>query len=264
MAVWGGRCAGQRVLPGRLPAVRGRAASSQRRANLRGVPGLLPGVGRGGIREVRSALATWSLSGAEVARSAEGLLCPECQERTYGFDRARSYALYKGPLVRAIYAAKVRANRTPGALVCRAPIRGCEARGRERRCRGSSTPSPPKGAGARLQPSQAGCQAAGTQAGLALSGTAAHPDQARPDMHILSMEERWDSVRGAFATRPGSKVDNLRVLLVDDVMTTGATLDACAKALRGAGAKSVIGLTVARVARHPAVGSDESNPKDAQ
>jgi ComF family protein len=73
----------------------------------------------------------------------------------------------------------------------------------------------------------------------------------RPDKHILSLEERWDSVRGAFATRPGTQVDNLRVLLIDDVMTTGATLDACARALRGAGAKSVIGLTIARAARHP-------------
>ena len=64
----------------------------------------------------------------------------------------------------------------------------------------------------------------------------------RPDKHLLSYEERWESVRGAFATRPGSQVDNLRVLLVDDVMTSGATLDSC----REAGARSVIGLTVAR------------------
>ena len=68
----------------------------------------------------------------------------------------------------------------------------------------------------------------------------------RPDKHLLSCEERWESVRGAFATRPGSQVDNLRVLLVDDVMTSGATLDSCAKTLREAGARSVIGLTVAR------------------
>jgi len=79
----------------------------------------------------------------------------------------------------------------------------------------------------------------------------------RPDKHILSISERWESVRGAFATRQGSQVDNLRVLLVDDVMTTGATLDACAKALRHAGAKSVIGLTVARTVRHPATGSSD-------
>jgi ComF family protein len=68
----------------------------------------------------------------------------------------------------------------------------------------------------------------------------------RPDKHLLSYEERWESVRGAFATRPGSQVDNLRVLLVDDVMTSGATLDSSAKTLREAGARSVIGLTVAR------------------
>ena len=75
----------------------------------------------------------------------------------------------------------------------------------------------------------------------------------RPDKHLLSYEERWESVRGAFATRPGSQVDNLRGLLVDDVMTSGATLDSCAKTLREAGARSVIGLTVARAVLKNAV-----------
>jgi ComF family protein len=73
----------------------------------------------------------------------------------------------------------------------------------------------------------------------------------RPNKQVLSIEERWESVRGAFATRPGSQVNNKRLLLVDDVMTTGATLDACTRALLESGAKSVVGLTVARAAKIP-------------
>lgn len=80
----------------------------------------------------------------------------------------------------------------------------------------------------------------------------------RPDKQVLSFEERWESVLGAFATRRGSQVDKQRVLLVDDVMTTGATLDACARALREAGARSVAGLRVARAARNPMPGSGDA------
>jgi ComF family protein len=71
----------------------------------------------------------------------------------------------------------------------------------------------------------------------------------RPEKHLLRSEERWEAVRGAFAIRKGGRVDNLRILLLDDVMTTGATLDACSRALREAGAKSVLGLTIARASR---------------
>jgi predicted amidophosphoribosyltransferase len=63
------------------------------------------------------------------------------------------------------------------------------------------------------------------------------------------MAERSEAVRGGCATRLGSQVDKLRVLLVDHVLTTGATLDAGARALLDSGAKSVVGLTVARAAR---------------
>ena len=68
----------------------------------------------------------------------------------------------------------------------------------------------------------------------------------RPAQLVLSRKEHWESVRGAYATRKGLRVDKLRVLLLDDVLTTGATLDSCARALKQAGAAAVLELTVAR------------------
>jgi ComF family protein len=68
----------------------------------------------------------------------------------------------------------------------------------------------------------------------------------RPEQLLLSRAERWSSVKGAYAATPRARAEKLRVLLVDDVFTTGATLDACARALFAAGAASVYALTVAR------------------
>ncbi|HXA77747.1 MAG TPA: phosphoribosyltransferase family protein [Candidatus Acidoferrales bacterium] len=75
----------------------------------------------------------------------------------------------------------------------------------------------------------------------------------RPPQWVLCRSDHWKSLRGAYATREGLQVDNLRVLLIDDVWTTGATLDAGARALKKAGAAAVLGLAVARVGSGPAV-----------
>ncbi|MCX7680368.1 MAG: ComF family protein [Anaerolineae bacterium] len=61
----------------------------------------------------------------------------------------------------------------------------------------------------------------------------------------LSAEERRLNVKGAFRCI-GTGVGGKRVLLIDDVCTTGATLEACAVALYEAGARSVQALTLAR------------------
>jgi competence protein ComFC len=58
--------------------------------------------------------------------------------------------------------------------------------------------------------------------------------------------ERRKNVRGAFAVPKPERVKGASVLLIDDVLTTGATLDACAAALRQAGAAEIRALTLAR------------------
>jgi ComF family protein len=60
---------------------------------------------------------------------------------------------------------------------------------------------------------------------------------------------RLENVAGAFRVRAPARVRGLRVVLVDDVATTGATLAACGNALREAGAVSVSALVVARAER---------------
>jgi ComF family protein len=163
----------------------------------------------------------------------------------------RSYALYKGAIVRAIMLLKFERVEPLGRWFAQRLI---EVAGREGIGADIVVPVPLHRQRRRergYNQAELVAKPLARKLGLPYRAVLLTRTKPRPDKHILSFEERWESVRGAFATRPGSKVDNLRVLLVDDVMTTGATLDACAKALRGAGAKSVIGLTVARAARHP-------------
>jgi ComF family protein len=67
----------------------------------------------------------------------------------------------------------------------------------------------------------------------------------------LGSRERARNVDGAFAVAPGRRhrVAGRRVLCVDDVMTTGATLSACARALLAAGAREVVAFCAARAER---------------
>ena len=180
--------------------------------------------------------------------------CPVCRQQTYAFECARSYAIYEDILVRTIVLLKfeqieplgywfadrladvvnLEKKRFTVDLVVPVPLH--RFRHKERGYNQATLIAKPLAKRLKLP-----CKAA------LLART-----KPRPDKRVLSTKERWESVRGAFATRPGSQVDNRRVLLLDDVMTTGATLDACARALRDRGARSVIGLTVARAIRHSA------------
>jgi competence protein ComFC len=183
----------------------------------------------------------------------QGLVCRVCQQKTYAFERARYLGIYDGALVRAILLLKwerieplgvwfadrlaqiVRRESEILAADIVVPVPLHRDRERERGYNQAGLISKPLA----------------RKLGLPHKAMLLMRTRPRPNKQVLSLEERWESVRGAFATRPGSQVDKKRVLLVDDVMTTGATLDACARALLESGAKSVLGLTVARAARNP-------------
>lgn len=186
---------------------------------------------------------------AVAAQTSQLLLCHMCRRDLYDFDFARSYAKYGGPLVCAVTALKydevtplgawfaqrlaalVRASPEPFATDTVVPVPLHAARLRERGYNQAELIARPL---ARIL-------------NIPFRSYLLVRTKPRPDKLKLTIRERWRSVRGAYATRSGAQVDKMRVLLVDDVMTTGATLDACSRALRTAGAARVVGLTVARV-----------------
>ena len=189
-----------------------------------------------------------------VADATAGTLCGPCRRGAYHFDRVRSVFRYEEGVVRAIVMLKSEAME---------PLADWFAEGMARRVGGEAAyagldavvPVPLH----KVRHRERGFnQAELLSRRLAKSLKLPHQGvllvrkRPRPNKHLLTERERWETVRGAFTTKVGSRIDKKRVLLVDDVMTTGATLDACAKALREAGATEVCGLTAARaVLRNP-------------
>jgi ComF family protein len=176
-------------------------------------------------------------------------LCRLCRADLYGFSRARSFAIYNDALGAAIILLKYEAVMRLGDWFATRLAETIAQYGEGFRP-DVIVPVP-------LHPDRLR-ERGYNQADLIARplarrlGVKLRPDvlvrtRPRPPQLVLSRTERWKSVRGAYATREGVRVDKLRVLLVDDVMTTGATLDSCARALRKAGAAEVFGLTVARL-----------------
>ena len=94
-------------------------------------------------------------------------------------------------------------------------------------------------------------QALGRECGVEAAVDLLRRTKATPSLGGLSAIARHNAVRGAFKVSERWKpvLRGARLLLIDDVFTTGATVDACAKTLVRVGASSVDVLTLARVVR---------------
>lgn len=62
----------------------------------------------------------------------------------------------------------------------------------------------------------------------------------------LSAKEREENLKNAFSTKNLGQIQGKKIFLVDDVYTTGATMEECAKTLKESGAKSIWGIAFAR------------------
>ena len=101
----------------------------------------------------------------------------------------------------------------------------------------------------RFNQSAALAEAIARASGIAVAHTALRRVKATPQQVGLSRTERATNVQGAFRVAPSGKAEvaGRRLIVVDDVLTSGATADACARALLRAGAAQVDVLVFARV-----------------
>jgi len=171
--------------------------------------------------------------------------CPECEYDAPAYDELRSWAYYEGPIKKAIHSLKYRGDITLGEILARPLINIVENQawvpdlvlpvpmGDERlstRGYNHATLLARPVAYAIGKPFYPRClqkiRETSTQVGLSLS-------------------DRLTNVKGAFQAAE-KYVNGKLVLIVDDVTTSGATMEACASALKESGAIAVYGLTIAR------------------
>lgn len=176
-------------------------------------------------------------------------VCPECSASPPPFARARAALVYKGPLHRLVTRYKYHDQLQATPLFTRWMQVAGESFLKE-----ADIIAPVPLHWWRMFRRRYN-QAAELARALAATTTAAyHPMLLARKRHTrpqasLSRAGRQQNVRGAFGLRKqqdAAIIKGKTILLVDDVMTTGATVSACAKALKKAGAKKILVLTIAR------------------
>ena len=191
--------------------------------------------------------------GDRLAQDSVASKCGRCLERPRSFERARSAGIYDGTLRDLIHTFKYQRRRQLSRPLARLMARTAEVVLADA---DALVPVP-------LHPRRylaRGFNQADDLArefGLSVWRVLRRRRHGVPQAG-LPAERRLDNVRGAFGlrarwtTRPFARtLHNRTLVLIDDVMTTGATVEACSEALLGAGARQVRVLTVARAVAAP-------------
>jgi len=181
--------------------------------------------------------------------SSENLVCPQCQRSPLAIDGIRSVAFFEGSLRQAVHAFKYQGLRTLAVPLARM-VSACWQR--EPLPADAIVPVPLHRHRLRERGyNQAGllAQVLGRESNLPVyEGWLVRAKATSPQVE-LDAWARKENVAGAFQCRQPEAVEGRRVLLIDDVCTTGSTLESCSLALRQAGARSVWAFTLGRARR---------------
>jgi ComF family protein len=183
-------------------------------------------------------LPSWRRTSVERSR------CARCRRAPGAIDSGRAAGLYDGALREILHALKYDGRRSLAA-----PLAGLMADAGRDLLRGADVAVPvPLHRKRRRTRGFNQARDLALRLGLPLTDALART-RATPSQTDLPASRRHANVRDAFAivTRRRAEIVDRVVVLVDDVSTTGATLGACARALKAAGAREVRALTAARV-----------------
>jgi len=167
--------------------------------------------------------------------------CQDCRGRELAFDRARAAASYEGPARDALKAFKLGGERRTARALARWMVPAALSLGGATAV--TWVPSTRRSDAARgFTPAEELARPLARALELPARRLLAKTRETR-DQAALSRRERRANLTGAFA--PIARLPAC-VLLVDDIMTTGATADACASAMKAGGARRVLVVTFAR------------------
>jgi ComF family protein len=182
--------------------------------------------------------------------------CSECRGRPLGFDRAIALGPYQGPIRHLCLSLKHERNAWMAHWLAQLVAEGCsEALRAEAGAEGGACVVPvPLHWRRRLARGYNQAEALAIGLARALSLKVRRPLRrvvATPSLARIGRAERLRIMKRAFRSRPDRSLQGRTVLLVDDILTSGSTCGAAARALKQAGASRVVVVVVARAEGKP-------------
>ena len=173
-------------------------------------------------------------------------LCRRCWERPLQIDGIRSPCRFEGAIRNAVHSLKYRNLRAMAPVLASLLADFVVSQSIEADLLIPAPLHPKRERSRGYNQSLLLARETGMLLNMEISNDALRRVQNNPSQASVSNEdERWANVANAFQASP-DLVGGKRVIILDDVCTTGATLEACSLALKAAGALSVHGLTLAR------------------